>query len=104
MIVTTTPFVAGKEVTKTYGIVRGSTIRARNVGKDFIASIKNLLGGEIEEYTKLLAESREQAMDRMVEQARELGANAVIDVRYSTSYIMQNAAEILVYGTAAHVE
>lgn len=104
MIVTTSSTVAGKRITRTIGLVRGNTIRARHLGKDIIALFKNLLGGEIEEYTKLLAESREQAVDRMIAQAKELGANAVIDVRFSTSYIMANAAEILVYGTAVVLE
>ena len=104
MIIVTSSTVAGKTITKTFGIVRGNTIRARHIGKDIIAVFKNMLGGEIEEYTKLMGESREQALDRMTQQAKELGANAVIDVRFSTSYIMQNAAEILVYGTAVYCE
>ncbi len=104
MIITTASFVAGKEVVKTFGVVKGNTIRARNIGKDIVAAFKNMVGGEIEEYTKLMAEAREQAIDRMKEQAKALGANAVIDVDFATSYIMQNAAEILVYGTAVKVE
>lgn len=104
MILTTSSSVAGKEIKKTFGIVRGNTIRARHIGKDIIAVFKNLFGGEIEEYTKLLAESREQAMDRMTEEAKAVGANAIIDCRFSTSYIMANAAEILVYGTAVYIE
>lgn len=104
MIITTAPTIAGKEIKKTFGIVQGNTIRARNIGRDIVALFKNILGGEIEEYTKLLAESREQAMDRMIAEAKELGANAIINVRFSTSYIMANAAEILVYGTAVYVE
>ncbi|RMD51541.1 MAG: YbjQ family protein [Ignavibacteria bacterium] len=104
MIITTAPTIAGKEIKKTFGIVQGNTIRARNIGRDIVALFKNILGGEIEEYTKLLAESREQAMDRMLAEAKELGANAIINVRFSTSYIMANAAEILVYGTAVYVE
>lgn len=104
MIITTSSSIVGKEVKKTFGIVRGNTIRARNIGKDIIALLKNILGGEIQEYTKLMAESREQAIDRMSEEAKALGANAVIDCRFSTSYIMANAAEILVYGTAVYVE
>lgn len=104
MILTTSSSLAGKEIKKTFGIVRGNTIRARHIGKDIIAVFKNIFGGEIEEYTKLLAESREQAMDRMVEEAKALGANAIIDCRFSTSYIMANAAEILVYGTAVYIE
>lgn len=104
MMVTTSSVIAGKEIKKTLGIVRGNTIRARHIGKDIIAVFKNILGGEISEYTKLMGESREQALDRMITNARELGANAIVDVRFSTSYIMQNAAEILVYGTAVVIE
>lgn len=104
MILTTSSSVAGKEIKKTFGIVRGNTIRARHIGKDIVAVFKNIFGGEIEEYTKLLGESREQAMDRMTEEAKALGANAIIDCRFSTSYIMANAAEILVYGTAVYIE
>jgi uncharacterized protein YbjQ (UPF0145 family) len=104
MIVVNTPTVPGKEVKQTFGIVRGNTIRARHLGKDIIAFFKNIVGGEIEEYTKLMGESREQSIDRMLEQAKALGANAVVNCRFSTSYIMQNAAEILVYGTAVYVE
>ncbi len=104
MILTTSSGIAGKEIKKTFGIVRGNTIRARNIGRDIIALFKNILGGEIQEYTKLMGESREQAIDRMIEEAKALGANAIVDCRFSTSYIMANAAEILVYGTAVYVE
>jgi uncharacterized protein YbjQ (UPF0145 family) len=104
MIVVTSSSVPGKEITKTFGIVKGNTVRARNIGRDIVAAFKNIVGGEIEEYTKLLAESREQSIDRMTQQAAALGANAVVDCRFSTSYIMQNSAEILVYGTAVYVE
>lgn len=104
MIVVTSAFIPGKEIKKSFGLVRGNTIRARNIGKDIIAVFKNIVGGEIEEYTKLMGESREQALDRMIANAKELGANAVVDVRFSTSYIMSSAAEILVYGTAVYVE
>jgi uncharacterized protein YbjQ (UPF0145 family) len=104
MIVVTSSSVPGKEITKTFGIVKGNTVRARNIGRDIVAAFKNIVGGEIEEYTKLLAESREQSIDRMIQQAAALGANAVVDCRFSTSYIMQNSAEILVYGTAVYVE
>lgn len=100
MIVTSASTIAGANIEKTIGLVRGNTIRARHLGKDILAVFKNILGGEIEEYTKLMAESREQAIDRMVAAAQEQGANAVVDVRFTTSYIMGNAAEILVYGTA----
>lgn len=104
MIVTNTESIPGKKVVKVLGIVRGNTIRARHLGKDILALFKNIVGGEIEEYTKLMAESREQAIDRMVAEAEGLGANAVLNVRFSTSYIMASAAEILVYGTAVVVE
>ena len=104
MILTTTQDISDKKITKTFGLVKGNTIRARNIGRDIVAVFKNLVGGEIEEYTKLLAQSREQAMDRMVASAEELGANAIIGIQFSTSYIMQSAAEIMVYGTAVIVE
>jgi uncharacterized protein YbjQ (UPF0145 family) len=104
MIITTSSAIAGKEIKKTFGVVRGNTIRARHIGKDIVAAFKNIFGGEIQEYTKLMGESREQAIGRMEEEAKALGANAIIDCRFSTSYIMQNAAEILVYGTAVYTE
>lgn len=104
MIVASSSTVAGKRVVKTLGMVKGNAVRARHIGKDIVAVFKNIVGGEIEEYTKLLAESREQSLDRMISEAEQLGANAVVDVRFSTSYIMANAAEILVYGTAVVVE
>jgi uncharacterized protein YbjQ (UPF0145 family) len=104
MILTTTQEISGKKIIKTFGLVRGNTIRARNLGRDIIALLKNIVGGEIEEYTKLLAQSREQALDRMIASAEELGANGIIGVRFSTSYIMQSAAEIMVYGTAVIIE
>ena len=104
MIIATSSNIVGKEITKTYGVVRGNTVRARHVGKDIIAGLKTIVGGEIQEYTKLMAESREQSIDRMVEEAKALGANAIVDTRFATSYIMSNVAEILVYGTAVYVE
>ncbi len=104
MIIATSSNIVGKEITKTYGVVRGNTVRARHLGKDIVAGIKTLVGGEIQEYTKLMAESREQSIDRMVEEAKALGANAIVDTRFATSYIMSNVAEILVYGTAVSVE
>jgi len=104
MIVTPSGAVAGRRVVKTLGMVKGNTIRARHVGKDILAGLKNLVGGEIEEYTKMMAESREQATDRMVADAKAVGANAILDVRFSTSYVMGMAAEILVYGTAVVIE
>ena len=104
MIVTTSHEIARNRIVKTHGLVRGNTIRARNLGRDIAAGLRSLIGGEIIEYTKMLAEAREQSLDRMVEEARELDANAVISIRFSTSYIMANVAEILVYGTAVTVE
>ena len=100
MIVTPASSVAGHRVVKTLGLVRGNTIRARHLGKDVLAIFKNVLGGEIEEYTKMMAESREQAIDRMVAEAKSMGADAVLDLRFGTSYVMGSAAEILAYGTA----
>jgi len=104
MIVTTTEMVAGKRIVSCLGVVRGNTVRARHIGKDILAVFKNIIGGEIEEYTKLLAESREQAMDRMIAQAAEMGADAVVNIRFSTSYVMSNAAEIMVFGTAVKMQ
>lgn len=104
MIIVSSSTIAGKKISKTYGMVKGNTIRARNIGRDILAGLKNLIGGEIEEYTKLMGESRQQAIDRMIAAADELGANAIVDVRFATSYIMGMAAEILVYGTAVRVE
>jgi len=104
VIVTTTPTVAGKRVARTLGLVRGNTIRARHLGRDITAGLRTLIGGEIPEYTKLFGESREQALDRMVEEAESLGANAVVDVRFTTSMVMTGAAELMVYGTAVVLE
>jgi len=104
MIQTTTDYVPGKEVSDILGIARGSTVRARNIGRDIFARLKNLVGGEIEEYTKLQAESREQAMQRMVEDAEKLGADAIINIRLATSMVTQGAAEILAYGTAVKLK
>ena len=104
MTVVTTPNVPGKNVVRTLGLVRGNTIRARHVGKDIMAAMRNLVGGEVTEYAKLLAESREQALDRMVEQAEVLDANAVIGLQFQTSVVMGGAAEMMAYGTAVVVE
>ncbi len=103
MIVTSCEHIAGKKVIRTLGLVKGNTIRARHLGRDIGALFRNLVGGEVKEYTKLLAEAREQCIDRMVEDAKAKGANAVIMVRFSTSEMMQGAAELLVYGTAVAV-
>lgn len=96
--------IPGKTITKTLGLVRGNTIRARHVGRDLAAALRNIVGGEITDYTKMMAESREQALDRMVEEAEGLGANAIIGIRFTTSMIMQSASEILAYGTAVILE
>ena len=104
MTVVTTPNVPGKTVVRTLGLVRGNTIRARHVGKDIMAAMRNLVGGEVTEYAKLLAESREQALDRMAEQAEALDANAVIGLQFQTSVVMGGAAEMMAYGTAVVVE
>jgi len=104
MMITPASSIAGYRVVKTYGMVRGNTIRARNIGRDLLAVLKNMIGGEIEEYTKLMGESRDQALDRMTANAQELGANAVTDVRFMTSFIMGAASEILAYGNAVYVE
>lgn len=104
MIVVTTDSIAGKRIAKTVGLVRGNTIRARHIGRDILAVLHNMVGGEIADYTKLMAEAREQAMDRMQADAERLGANAVIQVRFATCSIMQAAAELLAYGTAVVVE
>jgi uncharacterized protein YbjQ (UPF0145 family) len=104
MIVVTTDAISGKRVVRTLGLVRGSTIRARHVGKDIMAVLRNMVGGEVAEYTKMMGEAREQALDRMVEEAQELGANAIVGVRFITAMLMQGAAELLAYGTAVIVE
>ncbi|MDX1350584.1 MAG: YbjQ family protein [Putridiphycobacter sp.] len=100
MIITTTETVPGKEIESIIGIARGSSVRARNIGRDFMAGLKNIVGGEIEEYTKLQAQSREQALQRIEKDAERMGADAIVNLRMSTSMLMQGAAEILVYGTA----
>lgn len=104
ILITTAEHLDGRPVTKVIGLVRGNSVRARHVGRDIMAAFKNMVGGEISEYTKLLAESREQALDRMAEQALELGANAVIGMRFSTSMVMGGAAELLAYGTAVVID
>ena len=104
MIVVPSSEIAGHRVVRTIGLAKGSTIRARHLGKDILAVFKNVVGGEIEEYTKMMAEAREQAMDRMVADAKAMGANAVVDVRFSTSYLMSAASEIMAYGTAVEIE
>ncbi len=100
MLLSTTDTIEGKKIVKHLGLVKGNTIRARHIGRDIMAILRNIVGGEITDYTKMMAESREQALDRMIEDAQKLGANGVIKVSFSTSMIMQNASEILAYGTA----
>jgi len=104
MIQTTTETVPGREITELLGIARGSTVRARNVGRDIFAGLKKLVGGEIEEYTQLQAQSREQALERMEQDAVKMGADAVVNVRISTSMVTTGAAEILAYGTAVKLK
>ena len=104
MIIVTTEEIPNKKIKETLGIARGSTVRARNIGRDIFAGIKNLVGGEISEYTKLQAESREQAIQRMNDDAEKMGANAIVNVRLTTSMVMQGCSEILAYGTAVTVE
>ena len=104
MLIVSSPKVPGKKIVKTLGLVKGNTIRARHIGKDILAVFRNIVGGEIHEYTKLMAESREQAIDRMKESAEQMGANAVISVTSTTSMISQGAAELMVFGTAVIIE
>jgi len=104
MIIVNTEEIANKKIIETLGIARGSTVRARNIGRDIFAGIKNLVGGEISEYTRLQAESREQAIKRMVDDAEKMGANAVVNIRLTTSMVMQGCSEILAYGTAVIIE
>ncbi|MBN1269696.1 MAG: YbjQ family protein [Kiritimatiellae bacterium] len=103
MIVVTTDEIPGKKIVEVFGLVRGNTIRARHIGHDIVAGLKNIVGGEVSEYTKMMSESREQAIDRMVAEAESRGANAVVGVRFTTSSMMQGAAELLAYGTAVKI-
>ena len=104
MLLSTTDTIEGKKIVKTIGLVKGNTIRARHIGKDIMAVMRNVVGGEVKEYTKMMAESREQAIDRMKADAEAKGANAIIQMRFATSMVMQSASEILAYGTAVVVE
>lgn len=104
MILTTSTHVDGKTILRTVGIAKGSTIRAKHVGKDIMAAFRNIAGGEIVEYTQMMAEAREEATQRMIDDATRQGANAVIAMRFTTSMVMQNAAEVLAYGTAVIIE
>jgi uncharacterized protein YbjQ (UPF0145 family) len=103
MLILNTPSVPNKEITEVHGIARGNTVRARNVGRDIFAGIKNIVGGEISEYTKLQADAREQALQRLEEDAKRLGANAIVNVRFTTTMVMQGCSEMLAYGTAVTV-
>ena len=104
IIVTTTDNIPGKRIVKTLGLVRGNTIRARHIGRDIVAALRNLVGGEVTDYTKMMAESREQVLDRIIEDAEQLGANAIVGLRLTTTSVMQGAAEIMASGTAVVVE
>ncbi|MEK9530854.1 MAG: YbjQ family protein [Flavobacteriaceae bacterium] len=103
MLYVNTETIAGKTITESLGIARGSTVRSRNIGRDLFAGLKNIIGGEIEEYTKLQADAREQALSRMLDDARRLGADAVVAVRFTTSVVTQGASEILAFGTAVKI-
>lgn len=104
MIVVTSEYIQHKRIVKTLGLVKGNTIRARHIGRDIAAGLRNIIGGEITEYTKLMAEAREQALDRMIEDARDKGANAIVMMRFATSEVSRAAAELVAYGTAVVVE
>jgi len=104
MLLSTTEKIEGRKIVKHLGLVRGNTIRARHIGRDIMAGLRNVVGGEISDYTKMMAESREQAIDRMIEEAQTKGANAIVGLKFATSMIMQSASEILAYGTAVVVE
>jgi uncharacterized protein YbjQ (UPF0145 family) len=104
MIVVNTPTVPGREISEALGVARGSTVRARNIGRDIFAGLKTIVGGEISEYTKLLADARESAIERMIKDAEKLGADAVVNMRLATSSVMAGSAEILAYGTAVKLK
>ncbi len=104
MIVTTTDYIPGYEIEEIIGVVMGNTVRAKHIGKDILAGLKNIIGGEIEEYTEMLKDARIEAMNRMINEAKKIGANAVINVRFATSQTMAGAAELLAYGTAVKIK
>jgi len=104
MLLVTTEFVEGRKIEKVLGLVRGNTIRARHLGRDVMAGLRNIVGGEIKDYTRMLTQARDQAIERMVKEAEGLGANAVVGVRFTTSQTMSGAAEILAYGTAVRLK
>ena len=103
MIIATTGQIEGKRITETLGLVKGSTIRARHLGHDVVAGLRNVVGGEVKDYTVMLAQAREEALQRMIEQAEKMGANAIVGTRFATSMVMSGAAEMLAYGTAVKV-
>jgi len=104
MLLSTTDTIHGRKIVKHVGLVRGNTIRARHIGRDIVAILRHIVGGEITDYTKMMAESREQSIDRMIEDAQKLGANAIVSVSFTTQMVMAGASEILAYGTAVVVE
>lgn len=104
MWLSNTEEIPGRSIREFYGVVTGSTVRAKHIGRDFMAGLKNLVGGELKGYTELLGEARQEAVDRMVQQAESMGANAVVNVRFSTSSVAQGAAELFAYGTAVRVD
>ncbi len=104
MIIVTTENIPGKKVVRQLGLVRGNSVRVRHIGRDIVAGLRTIIGGEVTEYTKMLAETREQALDRMTEEAIKLDADAIVNVKFTTSYIMKAAAELLAYGTAVKIE
>ncbi len=104
MIISNTETVPGRNIVEFYGVVTGNTVRAKHVGRDIMAGLKNIVGGELKGYTELLQDSRKEATDRMIEQAQSMGANAVVNVRFATSSISQGAAELFAYGTAVRVD
>lgn len=104
MVIVTTEFVPGKTIVRSVGVVRGSTIRAKHLGKDIVAALRGIVGGEITEYTEMMADAREEALKRMIEYATEKGANAIIGLRFGTAMVMQNAAEVIAYGTGVVLE
>jgi uncharacterized protein YbjQ (UPF0145 family) len=104
MIITNIETIPGSTIIEHFGIVSGSTVRAKHIGKDFLAGLKNIVGGELKGYTELLLDARQEATDRMIDQARQLGANAIVNVRYATSSVAQGAAELYVYGTAVTIQ
>ncbi len=103
MLLSTQDQIVGQDIIETLGLVRGNTVRSRNIGRDIVAALRNVVGGEVVEYTKMMAESREQALDRLIVQAKDLGANAIVGIRFTSASVMSNAAEIVVYGTAVKI-